>query len=98
MSFKTSFIISPSSDMDKIVVEIENQVARIGLSEGESLTVVNRSTELVHRLYSQGMTILNSGSQMRVTQLVEGPEYQITIRAEFGVKPSLWSKLVSLFR
>ena len=67
---------------------------RSGLADDSPiLELVQRSVE---ELAERGSQLLAVGSQFSITRSLKGEGYEITLRASFGAKPSVLSRLRAL--
>ena len=97
MSFKASFTLDQSTNASTLFTRVERDIQSSGLPTDAIESVLRESKAIIDTLEQQGMALLSAGSQMRVSQVVSGPGYQITIHALFGVKRSFWNRIFGLF-
>lgn len=97
MSFKASFTLDQSTNASVLFTRIERDIRSSGLPTDAIESALRESKAIIDTLEQQGMALLSAGSQMRVSQVVSGPGYQITIHALFGVKRSFWNRIFGLF-
>lgn len=97
MSFKASFTLDQSTNASVLFTRIERDIRSSGLPTDAIESALRESKAIIDTLEQQGMALLSAGSQMRVSQVVSGPGYHITIHALFGVKRSFWNRIFGLF-
>lgn len=96
MSFKASFTLDQSTNANALFTRIERDIRSSGLPEDAIESMLRESKAILDTLEQQGMALLSAGSQMRVSQVISGSGYDITIHALFGVKRSFWNRIFGL--
>ena len=92
--FKANIKISQESDLEKVVMELAGSIASRKVDHQLSEIIVDHFRSQIGPILDRGKNLAESGSKMSVGSTVEGEGYKINVKARFGIKQSLWQRLL----
>jgi len=94
--FKALVRIDQHTDVEDTMRRLTKLVANGGLAPDELDMVLEQSRTVIENFSKRGKTLAKLGSQMSVSQTIDGPRYSVKIHARFGTKESMWQRIIGV--
>ena len=95
---KATVRIDQHTNVADTIRRLEERAASGDLSPDALHMVLEQSRRLIEDFFERGMRLTEIGSQMNISQTIDGPGYLIAIHARFGSKESLWERIAAFLR
>jgi len=92
--FKTTLSINQKTDMGDLVDELLARADKSGMAEEKIVSLEEQFRLQIETLLERGINLYNNGSQMKVDTVVKGQGFNVSVKANFGTKVSLWGRIL----
>ena len=92
--FSPTITIAHQTELGDIVGRLSHDAARAGIGESEVREMASSFLAKAEPLLAHGERLYAQGSAMAADTVVSGDGYKITLKARFGVRRSLWQRLL----
>ena len=94
--FKAIVKVDQKTDLDGTIRRLAERSASSRLAPDVLELVLEQTRKVIGDFLERGMPLYNTGSQMSVSQSIDGPGYSIKIHARFGAKESIWDRIIGV--
>ena len=96
--FKASIRLDQHTDFEETLHHLETRAKRSEISPEEFGSVLRQCRVVIEEFFDRGSNLIQVGSQMRASRTITGPGYSISISARFGIKESIWDRILAVVR
>ena len=96
--FNASIRLDQHTDVEETLRHLETQAKSSHLTLEEFGPVLQQIRVVIEEFYDRGSTLIKIGSQMRASRTIKGPGYSVSISARFGIKESIWDRILAVVR
>jgi len=97
MAFKALVRIDQHTDVDDTMRRLTECAANSKLAPNVRNAVLSQSRKVIEDFFNRGTALAKVGSQMSISQTIDGPGYLVRIRAHFGTRESIWERIIGAF-
>ena len=92
--FKTTLSINQETDMGDLVQELLARGRKSKMGEEELDSMEEQFRLQIETLLERGVNLYHNGSQMKVDTVVKGQGFNVSVKANFGTKVSIWGRIL----
>lgn len=92
--FRATVELDQHTDVEETLRHLEERAKSSHIEAGDVDSVLTQTRVVVQEFFDRGMSLVQTGSQMRASRTLEGPGYSIRINARFGIRESIWDRVV----